>query len=175
MLEAFIQSVSIIERGWWVPPIPGIPVYRVYYGVSNNDEIVGSSGNVYYGGPGNDQIIGSSGNDTIYDDQGGDDILYGGAGNDILAGGSGNDVLSGGTGADRFVYSSPSEGIDIIKDYSYLQGDRITISKTGFGATSTNQFSYNSITGALFFQGTQFVTLENKPADFSTSLGIELV
>ncbi|NMG19937.1 hypothetical protein [Brasilonema bromeliae] len=93
----------------------------------------------------------------------------------VVTGGKGNDILWGGTGADRFVYSSPSEGIDIIKDYSYLQGDRITISKTGFGATSTNQFSYNSITGALFFQGTQFVTLENKPADFSTSLGIELV
>jgi Ca2+-binding RTX toxin-like protein len=141
------------------------------------------SSNMYYGGPGNDQITGSSSNDTI-NGQGGDDILnggagndtlYGGAGNDILAGGSGNDILWGGIGADKFFYSSPSEGIDIIKDYSFLEGDRIVVSKAEFGATSTNQFSYNNITGALFFQGTQFVTLENKPADFSTSLGIELV
>lgn len=133
-----------------------------------------NSHNGYNGTPGNDQITGSSGNDTIYG-LGGDDILYGGAGNDNLGGGIGNDILWGGTGADKFLYLFPSEGIDIIKDYNYSEGDRIRVSQVGFGATSTNQFSYNSITGALFFQGTQFVTLENKPADFSTSLGIELV
>jgi Ca2+-binding RTX toxin-like protein len=130
--------------------------------------------NVYYGGPGNDQILGSTGNDTIYG-QDGDDILNGGVGHDILAGGNGNDVLWGGSGADRFVYYSQSEGIDVIKDYSYPEGDKILVSKTGFGASSTSQFSYDFNTGALFFQGTQFVTLENKPADFSTDLGIELV
>ncbi|KAB8333376.1 hypothetical protein SD80_016255 [Scytonema tolypothrichoides VB-61278] len=93
----------------------------------------------------------------------------------VVTGNIGNDILWGGTGADKFLYLSPSDGIDIIKDYSYAEGDRIAVSKAGFGATSTNQFSYNSITGALFFQETQFVTLENKTADFSSSLNIELV
>lgn len=153
MLETLIQSL----RYRYGPGVPSILSY-----------------NVYNGGPGNDQIIGSIGYDSI-NGQGGDDILNGGAGNDILAGGNGNDILWGGTGVDRFVYSSPSEGIDIIKDYSYAEGDKIVVSRAGFGASSTDQFSYNSITGAVLFQGTQFVTLENKPADFSTNLGIELV
>lgn len=120
------------------------------------------------GGPGNDEIPGSSFNDTIYGLDG-NDTLYGEAGNDTLLGGNGNDVLWGGAGADRFVFNSLSEGIDRIQDYSYSQGDRIQVNLVGFGANSTNQFNYNSNTGALLFLETHFATLENRPADFSTS------
>lgn len=81
------------------------------------------------------------------------------------------DTLIGGQGKDTFVLYSKSE-LGTIKDFSKQQGDKIQIVKSTFGATSTDQFSYNN--GALFFQGTQFATLEDKP-NFSTSSDIELV
>jgi serralysin len=138
--------------------------------------------NFLAGGDGNDHLLGygdvdilvaEAGNDTV-EGGAGDDFLNGGAGSDTLTGGAGSDRLTGGAGADRFVFSSPSDGIDIIKDFSSVESDKIQISKTGFGATSTNQFSYNSNTGALSFQETQFATLENKPS-FIPNLHIELV
>ena len=57
------------------------------------------------------------------------------------------------------------------------------IDKVGFGAISNNQFSYNSLTGALSFDAsltdgiaaTTFAILENKPAGFSTNLDIAIV
>ncbi|MCC5655928.1 calcium-binding protein [Nostoc sp. XA010] len=100
-------------------------------------------------------------------------FLNGGSGSDTLVGGAGNNTLTGDAGADTFVFNFRSEGIDIIKDFSYLH-DKIQISTIGFGATSTNEFSYNRNTGALSFQGTQFATLENKP-NFIPRLDIELV
>ncbi|WP_425335043.1 calcium-binding protein [Nostoc punctiforme] len=105
----------------------------------------------------------------------GNDILNGGAGNDILVGGAGNDILTGGTGADQFVFNSKLEGLDVIKDFSRVEGDKIQISKIGFGITDFSGFSYNDATGALLFQGTQFATLENKPANFAVSLDIQLI
>jgi Ca2+-binding RTX toxin-like protein len=135
-------------------------------GTSGNDKIVGSNANnALYGGAGDDSISGGLGNDQ----------LYGEAGNDTLVGGFGNDVLYGGSGADKFVFSKKSEGIDIIKDFEWTEGDKIQINKLGFGATSLNQVSYNSLTGALSFLDTQFATIENKPASFAVSLDVQLV
>jgi Ca2+-binding RTX toxin-like protein len=103
------------------------------------------------------------------------DILSGGAGNDTITGGVGNDTLTGGLGADKFVFNSKLEGIDVIKDFSWVEGDKIQISKVGFGITDVSSFSYNGVTGSLLFQGTQFATLENKPAGFNVTLDIQLV
>ncbi|MDZ8227126.1 calcium-binding protein, partial [Nostoc sp. ChiVER01] len=103
------------------------------------------------------------------------DVLRGGAGNDLLVGGVGNDILAGGAGADQFVFNSKLEGVDVIKDFSRVEGDKIQISKIGFGVTDVSAFSYNDATGALLFQGTQFATLENKPANFAVSLDIQLI
>jgi Ca2+-binding RTX toxin-like protein len=90
-----------------------------------------------------------------------DNILNGGTGNDTLIGKGGNDTLVGGSGADTFVFESLTknyyppntyqEGIDSITDFKWAEGDKIQISKSGFGATSTSQFSYNNSTGALYF------------------------
>jgi Ca2+-binding RTX toxin-like protein len=118
-----------------------------------------------------DYLYGGDGNDT----------LFGGFGNDNLTGGSGIDILWGNQGADKFIFNYLSEGIDIIKDFQRTEGDKIYVSGFGFGASSLSQFSYNSLTGALFFDPsgaigpTQFATLENKPAGFSTSLDIVIV
>lgn len=154
-------------------------------GIGNalDNRIEGNGGNNFLiGGDGNDQLfgyggcdilVGGAGNDTLVGGAG-NDFLNGGSGSDILVGGAGNNTLTGNAGADKFVFNFMSEGIDIIKDFSSLESDKIQISTIGFGATSTNQFSYNSNTGALSFQGTQFATLENKP-NFIPSFDIELV
>ena len=56
-------------------------------------------------------------------------MLLGGAGNDVLRGGNGNDILSGGQGADEFLFtSSAAVDLDSIVDYSYVDGDKLTLS-----------------------------------------------
>ncbi len=55
------------------------------------------------------------------------DILNGNGGNDYLNGGTGDDTLSGGDDADRFVYQSVSDGIDLITDFDVLEGDQISL------------------------------------------------
>lgn len=145
-----------------------------YYGNGNdlNNVISGNNfANALYGYGGNDALYGYGGNDS----------LIGSDGNDSLTGGSGVDTLWGGTGADKFIFNSLSEGIDIIKDFQWTEGDTIQISMSGFGATSLSQFSYNSSTGALFFDPsgltgpTQFAIIENTPPGFAPNLDIVLV
>ncbi|MBD2727165.1 hypothetical protein H6G96_12695 [Nostoc sp. FACHB-892] len=154
-------------------------------GIGNalDNRIEGNVGNNFLvGGDGNDQLfgygdydilVGEAGNDTLVGGAG-NDFLNGGSGSDKLFGGAGNNTLTGNAGADTFVFNFRFEGIDIIKDFSYLQNDKIQISTFGFGTISTNEFSYNRNTGALSFQGTQFATLENKPS-FIPHFDIELV
>ncbi|MBD2203208.1 calcium-binding protein [Calothrix sp. FACHB-1219] len=125
----------------------------------------GASNDILKGGAGNDELTGNAGNDN----------LVGGDGNDILTGGTGNDILTGGLGADTFVFNSLSEGIDVIKDFSFQQGDKIQVLGASFGATSTSQFSYDQTTGGLFFNAQQFATLENKLSGFDVSLNIHIV
>ena len=139
------------------------------------------SANINGTGNGNNNVItGNSGN-NILNGLAGNDTLVGGLGNDSLIGGSGIDTLFGNQGADKFIFNQLSEGIDIIKDFQWTEGDTIQISGFGFGASSLSQFSYNSFTGALFFDPagltgpTQFATIENKPAGFSTNLDIVIV
>jgi serralysin len=116
-----------------------------------DNTITGNSANNTLNGNGaNDRLIGGGGADT----------LIGGNGIDRLIGGNGNDTLTGGTNADRFVFGSLTEKIDTITDFNSAEGDRIQISKSGFGAASTNQFTYNANTGALFFKGEQFALLQ---------------
>ncbi|MBC6435694.1 calcium-binding protein [Nostoc sp. HG1] len=143
-------------------------------GNAGHNFLVGGDGNDHLFGYGDyDVLVGEAGNDTL-EGGAGNDFLNGGSGRDTLVGGAGNNTLTGDAGADTFVFNFRSEGIHIIKDFSYLQSDKIQISTIGFGATSTNEFSYDSNTGGLSFQGTQFATLENKP-NFIPSLDIELV
>ncbi|MBD2254079.1 calcium-binding protein [Nostoc parmelioides] len=131
--------------------------YAVVTGTTANNVLTASSNSSF--------IFGGGGNDTI----------TGGAGNDTLVGGLGADTLTGGLGADKFVFNSLSEGIDVIKDFSWQQGDKIQILGSSFGATSTDQFSFDQNTGGLFFNAQQFATLENKPAGFLTNADIQIV
>ena len=84
-------------------------------------------------------------------------LLIGKDGNDILSGSDGNDTLTGGKDSDTFVFESSSHGIDTITDFKFNEGDKIQISKVGFGVSDTSQFSYSR--GALFFGEVQIATL----------------
>ncbi|NES20438.1 MAG: calcium-binding protein, partial [Symploca sp. SIO3E6] len=152
-----------------------------YYGYGNslNNSISGNGySNYLWGGSGNDSLYGNGGNDTLSGSYGddylnggtGNDYLIGGAGSDRIVGGFGHDILTGGTEADQFFFSSVSEGIDTITDFTQLQGDKIQVSASGFGGGLTlgvlatdlftlgsgatdasDRFIYNSATGALSF------------------------
>jgi Ca2+-binding RTX toxin-like protein len=60
----------------------------------------------------------------------GADMLLCGSGNDTLDGGVGSDVLSGGRGGDTFAFTAPviAANLDLIVDYSYVEGDKIDLS-----------------------------------------------
>ncbi|WP_036478850.1 calcium-binding protein [Myxosarcina sp. GI1] len=144
------------------------------YSDKGNDYLAADKGNDYLeAGNGNDTLYGGEGNDTMYGG-GGNDQLYGGGGNDRLYGNKGNDYLTGGNGADTFAFNNKQEGIDVIKDFDGQQGDVIEIDKQGFGASSTDDFQYDSQSGALSFKNAQFVILEN-PANFSVADNVTLV
>ncbi|MGK7898689.1 MAG: FG-GAP-like repeat-containing protein, partial [Xenococcus sp. (in: cyanobacteria)] len=122
----------------------------------------------------------------------GDDLLNGGSGNDTLDGGGliyddninvtgvivgdGTDTLIGGSGNDTFVFNTLETGIDVITDFTVLV-DRIQINQVEFGATDTNQFSFDQTNGALSFDSQQFATLENFTdlQDFDVNRDIQLV
>jgi Ca2+-binding RTX toxin-like protein len=129
------------------------------------------------GGDGNDTLTGSQFNDVITGGSGTDNLI-GGSGNDVLTGGtaqgdgtidSSNDTLQGGLGNDFFAFYRLAEGIDRITDFT-RSSDKIQIDKSGFGATSNSQFSYNNSNGALSFNNQQFATLNN----FSTITGFDV-
>ncbi|MBD2449339.1 calcium-binding protein [Nostoc sp. FACHB-152] len=133
---------------------------------AGNDVITGTNNsNSFFA----DNLYGGSGNDTI---NGGDgnDSFYGGDGNDILNGGAGDDTLYGEAGNDRFIFNSPTQGIDTIADFSVVD-DTIVVSAAGFGGslvggaaiaanrfvigtaatTASHRFIYSQSTGDLFF------------------------
>jgi pimeloyl-ACP methyl ester carboxylesterase len=103
--------------------------------IGNNlaNQLTGNSGNNELSGlNNNDLLFGDRGNDTLLGGAGADTVS-GGNGNDILLGGAGADTLTGGDGKDFFVYNLPTEGKDIITDFTRDQGDKIHISRSGFG------------------------------------------
>jgi Ca2+-binding RTX toxin-like protein len=113
--------------------------------------------NVFHGNDGNDLLTGGAENDRLYGEAG-DDSLKGGEGDDYLNGGSHSDTLTGGAGKDIFFFVNPSDAIDTIADFE--EGDRLAISQMNFKATSTDQFSYNDKTGALYFDASATDTIQ---------------
>ena len=146
------------------------------FNVSNFENVIGTNfDDTITGDSGNNRLIGNTGKDTLTGGAG-NDFLEGGDGNDSLTGGGGNDSLIGGLGADKFVFTSLAQGgIDVIQDFSIAEGDKVQINAARFSATPLNQFNYNSLSGNLSLGGSVFVTLENKPSDFTIGLGIQFI
>ena len=83
------------------------------------------------------------------------------------------DVLTGGEGADTFVIDTSDlsgRSYDVITDFSHAEGDKIQIGSEFqiLGATSSDQFSYDSGNGELSFDDTHVATL-NTDSDFDIS------
>ena len=147
--------------------------YNQGYGIENLT--LTGFGNINATGNGKNNILkGNSGSNVLNGGLGADN-MDGGAGNDILIGGAGNDTLTGGGGADKFRFNFLSEKVDTIQDFLWPEGDKIEVSKSGFGATSLSQISYNAGTGSLSFLGTEFAKIANLPAGFAVSLDVVLI
>ena len=139
-------------------------------------------GDNLYGDDQQNTLDGRDGSDRLYG-RGGNDNLLGGNWDDYLNGGDGNDILTGGYYHDTFAFNNLSEGVDTITDFSEEDSDYIQISKSGFGASSHDQFIYNLGSGTLYFDAspfddvdpTAFAVLSNKPADFSITRAITFV
>lgn len=137
------------------------------YGIDLDSGAASKLGTV---GNGSFDLIGLAATNALETGSAASDRLTGGSGNDTLIGGMGSDTLNGGGGADGFSFSSPTNGIDTITDFSVLD-DTIFVSASGFGgglvagavitadqfaigsaaADASDRFIYNSATGALFF------------------------
>ncbi|MEB0009569.1 type I secretion C-terminal target domain-containing protein [Pseudomonas sp. RTB2] len=89
---------------------------------------------------GSDTLLGGAGND----------ILFGQGGNDTLTGGKGNDILIGGAGADTFVWlkgdTNTGTGVDVIKDFSTAQGDKLDLRDLLQGETDATLTNFLKIT-----------------------------
>jgi len=92
-------------------------------GTASNDTMKGLSVN----GDINEAMFGLGGNDTI----------FGYDGDDVLDGGSGLDTLYGGDGADTFKFSN-TDNVDVMGDFSLVEGDAIDVSDVLSGYDSMN-------------------------------------
>ena len=68
-----------------------------------------------------------------------------GGGNDTLEGGAGDDTLQGCNGADMFVFMPGHHGVDLIKDYSRTQADRMDVRSFQFQNFQAIQIADNSV------------------------------
>ncbi|MBW7959714.1 MAG: type I secretion C-terminal target domain-containing protein, partial [Candidatus Promineofilum sp.] len=108
-------------------------------GTSNIHGTGNAYDNTLIGNTGANTLSGGDGNDYIYGDAG-NDVIFGGFGDDIIFGGAGTDNLYGGAGADIFGFEAATaySGVDVIKDFSISDGDRIDISDVLDGLYSGN-------------------------------------
>jgi Ca2+-binding RTX toxin-like protein len=113
--------------------VKGTETDDVLTGAETADNLEGGSGNDNLtGGLGDDRVMGGLGSDILFGNQGNDillgnegaDFMYGGKGDDLLSPGQGHDIMVGGKGADKFVLA---KGHDTIKDFNFLEGDRILL------------------------------------------------
>jgi Ca2+-binding RTX toxin-like protein len=128
------------------------------YGGADNDLLFGEAGNdnlyagtgddTLFGGDGADWLWGEAGNDTLLGSIG-DDVLLGQDGNDFLVFDEGTDSGYGGSGADIFYWSSPTQGADVVSDFSHAEGDKIYLDHTSFGVTA----GLTVTEGTNFFSG----------------------
>ena len=93
------------------------------------ENIIGSDfGDQLTGSNGNNQVEGGAGDDRVHGGFGGRNILYGGAGDDTLISASeanSHNTLIGGANPDTFVIGQQDNVVDIIRDFTPDDGDKI--------------------------------------------------
>ena len=156
----------------------------ILYGGAGDDKLDSGAGVDYLdGGDGNDSVIGGSGVDTMLGGLGNDklegkgeadlldggdgiDSLKGGSESDILIGGAGKDTLYGGSEADIFRYLATTEssltgGIDIIKDFSHLAGDKVDLSLIDADTITAGDQAFTVVSQFHAIAGELFITHDN--------------
>jgi Ca2+-binding RTX toxin-like protein len=131
--------------------------------ILNDDGVLNQKGTT-----GNDVL--EAGSTPILSGKAGNDILIGSRTSDILVGGTGNDTLTTGTGFDTVLFSSKTEGIDVITDFNVTE-DIFQVSAAAFGGglvpgesisaaqfslslgsvTASTRFIFDKPTGNLYF------------------------
>ena len=97
------------------------------FGEGGDDTLLGLGGNDrLIGGPGRDTLRGAGGLDRLVGGPG-KDTLHGGGGRDRLFGEAGNDILRGGAGADTFFVRSVRHGLDRVRDFDLVNGDKLEL------------------------------------------------
>jgi Ca2+-binding RTX toxin-like protein len=142
-------------------------VYAGYSGYRLGDnlenlKLTGSSTSFPFVGYGNELnnhiVLGST---RSYVDAGdGNDIIDGSSGISTLIGGAGNDTLTGGSSSDKFAFSFPSEGVDRIADFNYLEGDKIQIYINGFGIGENQYDRFTFSNDVLYFDRVALTSLQ---------------
>jgi len=198
-------TVSLTDDAVNVTIFPGTPADDRAVGTQLNDRLNGAGGNdILAGGAGDDTLNGGIGNDDLRGDDDNDalnggtgtDTLNGGAGDDTLNGGPGSDILTGGLGADSFVFSTPGDGVDTIRDFSPLgqltpalpggqptppvtsSGDLVVLDGTAFGLSAggnirPDQFqSANNLASIQAQSTTRIVYLRDSGRMFYTPAGV---
>ena len=105
-------------------------------------------------------MLGGNGNDNL-SAFGNNNYLDGGSGNDSLisVAATGGYTFVGGAGADDFLLYSPL-GIATINDFNSSEGDKIQTVFFEIGQGQYDRFTFDSSTGALFFDQTQVASLQ---------------
>jgi Ca2+-binding RTX toxin-like protein len=158
------DTLTLGSAGGWAfggdgnDTLTGLGGNDVLLGEAGNDTINGGAGaDVVYAGIGTDVVNGGTGNDVLWGEAG-DDNLTGGTGDDWLLGQDGNDTLNfdlgtdigwAGAGADKFKWTSSTQGADILIDFSHAQGDTFQFDHTGFGVAA----GLTLVQGSSFFSG----------------------
>ncbi len=131
-------------------------------------------GNSLYGNTDANKLVGAAGNDYL-SGAAGDDVLLGGAGYDKLLGGAGLDRLTGGLDADTFVIDSGG-GRDVITDFSFIEGDKISLRSKLNGSGITDGTSalahFNDVDGKAVLDmgdGNMMVLLGVQTAELSAA------
>jgi hypothetical protein len=101
----------------------------------------------------------------------GSDHISGSMQGDVLIGGRGQDSLRGGGGADLFVLCTPSDGNDIIEDFSTSDGDVIDVARllTGSSPWVTNYLSL-AVSGTNSLLRVRFDGTAGSNADMTLTL-----
>lgn len=113
---------------------------RAVEGVGQGDDTVRSTVDFVLGNNvENLELMGSAikgiGNNlaNVIDGNSANNVLRGNGGNDVLDGKGGSDKMYGGADADMFIFGAPGSGVDIVGDYSVLDGDHVAVFGSDFG------------------------------------------